>query len=107
MVMLSVSLSLLFLEVVLSLQHQALIPNCSPTREQIPAEHLQAPQIARTDPKGVLYDVDEGRLVRLDGAGDAAQHFTLQFFCGSCMEENKRHGIENQINISRISVGIK
>ena len=77
MVMLSVSFSFLFFEVLLSLQHQALVPNCSPTREQIPAEHLQAPQIARTDPKGVLYDIDEGRLVRLQGAGDAAQHFPL------------------------------
>ena len=90
MVMLSVSLSFLFLEVVLSLQHQALIPNCSPTREQIPAEHLQAPQtaqgdirpqIVRTDLKGIFDDLGQGRLVRLDSARYAAQHFVLQFLC--------------------------
>ena len=72
--------SIFILKVVLPLQHQALISHRGPTREQISTEHLQAPRLARPDAEGVLDDLHEGRLVRLDGARDAAQHLSLQFF---------------------------
>ena len=71
---------LFFLKVVPPLQHQALISHRSPTRQQIPTEHLQAPRFPCIDAEGVLDDLDEGRLVGLDGARDAAQHSPLQFF---------------------------
>ena len=72
--------SLSFLKVVLPLQHQTLISHRGPTRKQIPTKYLQTPRLAEADAKGVLDDLDEGRLVGLDGARDAAQHSPLQFF---------------------------